>query len=164
MIALLVASAATASAQTKQEIAKQNSLQPAPFVLAVLKKGETKEIQLCWDAGTGRAPVTFLGHQRVLTDGIVTDNPGGVIRYQQNGVTAEFDKAKSTAVQSALYKTGQYTGRQDDGSYKHVTITVVRVTANPNANVGAHSVFVHVVSGTGRSMQSSGEIRVLVGE
>ncbi|TWU43630.1 hypothetical protein Poly51_62850 [Rubripirellula tenax] len=136
---------------------------PAPTALAVLKTGQSKELHLCWDEGTGRAPVFFFDNEANLAFRKKNDLKGEA-KYEQDGVSAEYDEKQSATVQADLYKTGLFTGPQEDGSYQRVTCAVIRLRATKDARLGAHSVFVHIVSGTGRHMLLSGEFRVLVRE
>jgi hypothetical protein len=133
--------------------------QSAPKVVVILKKGESTCLHLCWDDGTGRVPVVFLSGEAALDPD--EDDWNGKPRYEQNGVTAEYDERQSAAVQAELYKSG-YAGPQKDGKLKHATCAVVALRVASGADPGVHSVFIQIISGTGRNMRLAGEFRVLV--
>ncbi len=133
-----------------------------PVCLAVVRQGESKELQICWDEGTGRSPVVFLSDRRVLAEPKLGGGLKGVPNFREGGITLQYDAEKSAEAQTALYASEKFTGRQADGAFKHVTVAAVRLNVEQDAEPDARSVFVHVVSGTGRNMRLVGELRVLV--
>ncbi|MCM2372532.1 hypothetical protein [Aporhodopirellula aestuarii] len=159
LLTLLVTRASSANDQT--ELEKQQS---APKALVMMTQGESKELQFCWDEGTGRAPVVLLSSKPMSPEEVTQKVAQENTRYESGGLSIEFNEDRSSDLQAALYQTGKFTGRQSDGSYKHVTVVAVRLVTRADAVPGAHSVLVQVVSGTGRSMRLVGEFRVLVRE
>jgi len=149
--------------------AQQQPALNAPKAVVSLKRGETKEVQLCWDDGTGRSERLFLGADPVLPDEKKKDQTTSATRFERAGLTAQWDEKQSAAVQVEYCTTGQFAESQKKGPYRHIKVVVVRVTAAKDAELGARSVFIHIVSGTAgagmaQGMLLQGEFRVLVRE
>ncbi|WP_146394829.1 hypothetical protein [Planctomycetes bacterium CA13] len=158
-VAGLLLSAMPVAAQTA--VAKV----PAKAISVVtLAQGETSEVIMCWDEGTGRVPVVFLVASNEMLSKERVLHSTGELRLERNGVIAEYDKEKSSAASAAFAKDGIYLGKKKSTEFKHLTVVAVRVTATPDANPGVHPVFVRVVSGTGRTMRLKGEFRVIVSD
>ena len=163
-VARIVASAAALAWLVAPSAAQPSGdKEPARAVVVVsISRGEQREIQLCWDDGTGRAPAIFLLDNGGKMPKEKLGDLKGETRLERNGIVAEHDEKKSAALLDAFAKDGKYIGEQKGGAFKHLTVVAVRVSAARDAKPGIHSVFVRVVSGTGRGMLLSGEIRVAV--
>jgi hypothetical protein len=148
---------------------KQPPAPKAPKVVLTLKRGETKEVQLCWDeASSGMGEAFFLGADSVLPEEKKKDETG-TPRFERAGVVAEVDTKQSTALQTELYKSGQFTGKKKGESYRHIKALVVRVTVDKDAELGTRSIFVHIrhyyhAVGMYPPMFLEGEFRLLVRE
>lgn len=131
----------------------------APKAVVVLKAGESRDVHLCWDDGDGRSPVVFLSGDGIL--GNLNDWEGKPL-VRLDTLTVEYDEEQSYKINGAMFECGKFAGRQKDGTFKHVRNAAIKVTAAVNTKPGAHSVYIHIVSGTGRHMLLAGEFRVLV--
>jgi hypothetical protein len=128
----------------------------APELIVVLKRGETKEVQLSWDSDTGRMPVIFLTNDPNLGFDRRQDYEGK-ISFSDRGLRLDFDGNGSETIQSELN-----TSEMNAGSKRRLTVASIRIVAGADATLGARSLFIHIVSGTGRNMHLTGEIRVLI--
>ena len=132
--------------------------------IVVLKRGETREIQLGWDDGTGRAAAFFVGNEAKLSKAMLDKGINGSPRWEQDGLTVEYDEKTSNALAEAFHKDGRFKGYPQGKPNLSFTPCSYRVTAAKNAKPRSFGIYVHVVSGTGRNMQLEGEFRVLVQE
>lgn len=132
--------------------------QSAPTTVVVLKRGDTQHLHLCWDVGVGRAPAVFVGIEAELTPE-QENNLNGQPRYEAEGFSAQYDAARSNAVQADLRKTGQLPLNPS-----RFVCQVFELRAADDACLGVHSIVVQLVSGTGRTMRSKGKFHVLIQE
>ena len=143
---------------TLAEDAETGAPRSAPKLVVVLKRGETKQAQMCWAEGTGRMPVVFLTYSPEMCVR-TRKNLRGEPLVSDRGVTVQFDEKESESVQAELNSAAQETG-----SNRVLTAVSVRLSAADDAVPGVQSKYLSVVSGTGRDMLLSGEIRIIVRE
>lgn len=135
---------------------KIESSRPAPNLVIVLKRGETKEALLTWAHVIGRSPVVFLQSHPHLCPRRQKDFSGDE-KINSLGLTVEFDEKESETVQAEL-NISEY----DSGSKQVITAAAIRVSSAEDATPGVQSVYLHIVSDTGRNMLLSGEVRIIV--
>ena len=146
------------------DMGAQDESKPNKPVIPVvmLKRGETREIQLGWDDGVGRAAAFFVGTDAKLPKAMLDKGINGSPRWEQDGLTVEYDEKTSNALAEAFNKDGRFKGYPKGKPNLHFTTCSYRVTAAKDAKPYSYAIYVHIQSGSGRNMWMEGGFRVLV--
>ena len=128
--------------------------------VVIVEPGGSSSVCLSWSDGTGRLPVIFISDRPILTNEARTGIDGKP-RWEGGGLVAEYDEKESGRVQKLINEIGLSTVGQSRDSQGQ-TVAVIRVSTHGRTQRTARSLFVHIVSGTGRNMQLSAEFCVAV--
>jgi hypothetical protein len=117
--------------------------------VVVLKAGETRTVQWCWEQANGRGEVWFVTADGVLPKGWES-GARSQLTFEQDGVRFEVDVEASHKLAKQL------------SAKTLVTAAVVHVSASPKASPGGRVAVVQYFGGTGYNVRLAAALRAVV--